>query len=245
MNQAITFDLWETLIADSRALDKKRAAYRVGRAYHILSRAGFDVSRKELEAAHREVWERCLKKWDQTRDVSFGGQVELFLNLARPGLAKRLKPVALNGIEKAYAQAVLLYPPRMIKGADQVLRELKKEGYKIGLICNTGRTPGFVLRRLLRRYGLLKYFQLALFSDETIVRKPDPKIFRKALKALKCPARLALHVGDDLGNDVRGAQKAGMLAIWVERPGVKAPAMVPRIKSVAGLPRLLNKKPGP
>jgi len=244
MHQAITFDLWETLISDSKTLDKKRAVYRVELEHEILRRAGFDVSRKELGSAHQEVWEQCLKKWDKARDIPFGDQVTLFLNLARPGLAEKIKPGTLKGIERAYSRAALLYPPRMIKGAEQVLRELRQDGYKIGLICNTGRTPGFVLRILLKRYRLLKYFNVALFSDETIVRKPDPKIFRLALKSLKCPARLALHVGDDLQNDVRGAISAGMQAIWVEQPDKKAPAKIARIKSVAGLTRLLNKKPG-
>ncbi|MDO9026654.1 MAG: HAD family hydrolase [bacterium] len=238
MYQAITFDLWETLIADSKALDKKRAVYRVERAHHILRRAGFDVSRKELELAHQAVWESCWEKWERARDISFDEQVKLFLNLARPGLAKALQSAIIREIGEHYAQAVLLYPPRMIKGADHVLRELKKEKYKVGLICNTGRTPGFVLRELLTRYRLLKYFDVALFSDETIVRKPDPKIFRLALKALNCRPGSALHLGDDLKNDVQGALKAGMNVLWIEQPGQKAPAGIKRIKSVAGLPRL-------
>jgi len=238
MHQAITFDLWETLIADSKALDKKRAVYRVERAHQILRRAGFDVSRKDLELAHQAVWESCRIKWEKARDVSFNQQLRMFLDLARPGLAESLKPGALKGIEKAYSQAVLLYPPRMIKGADQVLQELRKEKYKIGLICNTGRTPGFILRELLTRYRLLKYFDVTLFSDETIVRKPDAKIFRLALKALKCPAGSALHVGDDLKNDVQGALNIGMQVVWIEQAGQRAPANIKRIKSVAGLPRL-------
>lgn len=238
MHQAITFDLWETLIADSKTLDKKRAFYRVERTHHILGRAGFDVSRKELELAHQAVWESCRKKWERARDISFDDQVKLFLNLAGPGLVKALQSAVIREIGEHYAKAVLLYPPRMIKGADRVLRELKNEGYKIGLICNTGRTPGFVLRKLLTRYRLLKYFNVALFSDETIVRKPDSKIFRQALKTLNCHPSRALHVGDDLKNDVQGALKAGMKVVWIEQAGQRAPARIKRIKSVAGLPRL-------
>ncbi len=244
MHQAITFDLWETLIADSKALDKKRSVYRVERAHHILRRAGFDVSRKELELAHHAVWESCRKKWERARDISFDDQVNLFLNLAQPGLVKALNSVAIREIGEHYAKAVLLYPPRMIKGADQVLQGLCKDGYKIGLICNTGRTPGFVLRKLLTRYRLLKYFDVALFSDETIARKPDAKIFQLALKALECPAGSALHVGDDLKNDVQGALKAGMQVVWIEQPGQKSPLHIKRIKSVAGLTRHLKQEPG-
>jgi len=244
MQQAITFDLWETLIADSRALDKKRAAYRVALIHGILGRAGFDLSRKELELAHQAVWESCREKWERARDISFEDQVKLFLNLARPGLARQLKPGPLKDIEQAYARAVLLYPPRMIKDSERVLRDIRTVGYKLGLICNTGRTPGFVLRSLLTKYRLLKYFDVALFSDETIVRKPDPRIFRLALKTLKCPPSLALHVGDDLKNDVQGALNIGMQVVWIEQPGQRAPEKINRIKSVAGLLRHLKQKPG-
>ena len=244
MYKAITFDLWQTLIADTLSIDKKRTQYRVLQIRKILADEGIQVSLIELSLAHQAIWDRCQKKWKTARDLAFGDQVKLFLDLARPGLAKALKPGVLAEVEKAYARAALLYPPRMIKGADQVLRELRQNKYKIGLICNTGRTPGFVLRKLLTRYRLLKYFDVTLFSDETIFRKPDPAIFRLVLKALNCHPGRALHVGDDLKNDVRGAMKAGMQVIWIEQPGQRVPSNIKRIKSVAGLSRHLKQKPG-
>jgi FMN phosphatase YigB (HAD superfamily) len=51
-------------------------------------------------------------------------------------------------------------------------------------------------------------------------------------------------VGDDLKNDVRGAMKAGMQAVWIEQTGQKAPLNIKRIKRVAGLPRYLKQEPG-
>ncbi|MBI4726173.1 HAD family hydrolase [candidate division TA06 bacterium] len=244
MYQAITFDLWQTLIADTPSIDKKRTRYRILQIRKVLAGEDIQVSVIELSQAHQEVWEQCQIKWKKARDISFEDQITLFLNLVRPGLAKKLKSGALKEIEKSYAQAVLLYSPRTIKGADQTLRELRADGYRMGLICNTGRTPGFVLRKLLSRFRLLKYFDVALFSDETIIRKPDPRIFRLALKVLNCPPSRALHVGDDLKNDVRGALRSGMEVLWIEQPEQRASAKIKRIKSVAGLPRHLNKKPG-
>jgi putative hydrolase of the HAD superfamily len=236
----VTFDLWQTLIADSFSIDRKRTRYRVLQIRRILAEEGIQISRVELSQAHQDIWECCQSKWKNARDISFGDQVKLFLDLARPGLSKELKPGILAKVEETYARAALLYPPRMMNGVNLVLRQLRKDKYRIGLICNTGRTPGYILRKLLRKYRLLRYFDVALFSDEILVRKPDPKIFRLALKILNCRPVSALHVGDDLKNDVQGALKTGMQAIWIEQPAQKAPAGIKRIKSVAGLSRHLK-----
>ncbi|MEO3875159.1 HAD-IA family hydrolase [Nonomuraea sp. B12E4] len=51
--------------------------------------------------------------------------------------------------------------------------------------------------------------------DSTIVGfdKPDPRFFRAALDRLHVDASQAVHVGDTVPADVRGAQAAGILAI--------------------------------
>jgi putative hydrolase of the HAD superfamily len=49
------------------------------------------------------------------------------------------------------------------------------------------------------------------------VRKPDPRIFRRALDALGVEPENALFVGDRLYEDVRGAGELGMTtvqALW-------------------------------
>jgi putative hydrolase of the HAD superfamily len=236
---AITFDLWETLIADSPALDEKRTRFRVKETGRLLARTGILVKKNDLLRAHRQVWERCLKQWDRAVDLPFEEQVELFLDLAQPGLSKKAAGPAKSGISAAYAEAALKYPPKAIKGARETLSSLKSAGYRLGLICNTGRTPGFVLRKLLRKYRLLGFFDVALFSDEILIRKPDPRIFRMALKGLKVAPRQAVHVGDDPGTDIAGALKAGMEALWVERDKFDRPRSVHSIKNVGGLEKEL------
>ena len=62
---------------------------------------------------------------------------------------------------------------------------------------------------LLGTFGIIRRFGIALFSDETIVRKPDPRIFAQALEALGVPAADAVHVGDSAESDIAGAAAAG------------------------------------
>ena len=57
----------------------------------------------------------------------------------------------------------------------------------------------------------------SVFSSEVGVRKPDPRIFRRALDALGVEPENALFVGDRLYEDVLGAARAGMRtvqALW-------------------------------
>ena len=47
--------------------------------------------------------------------------------------------------------------------------------------------------------------------------KPDPEIFWHALNRAEVLPRNAVHVGNRLDSDVRGAQRLGMRTIWVVR----------------------------
>jgi len=88
---------------------------------------------------------------------------------------------------------------------------MKSQGYRLGVICNTGMAGGRVLREVLRRHGLLDFFDVTVFSNEFGVSKPHPSIFEHTLEALGgvSPAE-ALHVGDLEELDVEGARRAGL-----------------------------------
>ncbi|MDI6740358.1 MAG: HAD family hydrolase [Candidatus Edwardsbacteria bacterium] len=238
--KAITFDLWETLIADSTVQNDLRTEYRVAKTVQLLLSIGVAVDISDLYAAHEEVWRRCEEMWDRAVDLPFPDQIRLFLDLARPGLAASLPRAAVDQIGQVYADAVLHYPPGLIPETADALRALRKKRYRLGLICNTGRSPGFILREMLEKFGILKRFNLALFSDETIVRKPDPAIFRLALKELKAEPSEAIHVGDSPENDVRGAIAAGLQAVWIRKPGAPEPECLASVDSVAELPAVLE-----
>ena len=240
MIKAITFDLWETLIADSAAQNDLRTEYRVAKTAQLLLGAGAPADISGLYAAHEEVWRRCERQWRKSVDLPFPEQVALFLDLAKPGLAASLPRRTVRQVGLAYADAVLHYPPQLIPGAADLLAALRKKRLKLGLICNTGRSPGFVLRKLLVRFGIIKRFNVALFSDETIVRKPDPRIFRQALETLGATPAETVHVGDSPESDIAGAAAAGLQAVWIKKSGVNEPRCLAAIDSVIHLPDILQ-----
>jgi len=82
------------------------------------------------------------------------------------------------------------------------------------LICDSGMSPGRILRKVLESHNLLKYFNCTVFSDEMGCTKPNPIIFKKALKKLNAEPVEAIHIGDLLLTDIAGAKAVGMKAVW-------------------------------
>lgn len=94
----------------------------------------------------------------------------------------------------------------------------------------------------VRRLGLADYFQFALCAEELGIGKPDPRPFREALKRAGVDAAQAVHIGDHPSDDIAGARRAGMHAIWFNPArklweGEEAPSAV--IHSLAELPGVL------
>src|SRR5205814_10055227 len=56
-----------------------------------------------------------------------------------------------------------------------------------------------------------------VFSYEVGIRKPDPRIFRRALDAVGAAPAEALFVGDGGSDELRGARAVGMASVLVTR----------------------------
>ena len=181
--------------------------------------------------------------WTTDREPTIQEQVRLFFDCLDEGLCARLDEASFAGAVDAYGTPALEYPPVPMPGAIEALRTLTARGIRLGIVSNTGRTPGLVLRRILERHDMLRYFDpLAItYSDEVGFRKPDARIFARALDALKVEPARAPHVGDNLDSDIVGAQRVGMRAAHYAFAGA-APSPVADliVKDLADLPRLLT-----
>jgi len=116
---------------------------------------------------------------------------------------------AADRIEELGKRADLLLLP----GVAETLPALAAAGLKLGLISDTGLTPGRVLVTFLERDGLLPYFSSLTFSDETGFPKPDPRVFDLTLAEMGVKADSSLHVGDTPRTDIAGALNVGMRAV--------------------------------
>ena len=85
--------------------------------------------------------------------------------------------------------------------------------YRLGIIANQNAGA----KQRLEVFGIREYFQVVVTSAELGFAKPDPRIFREALRKAGCSASQAYMIGDRLNNDIEPAKKLGFATIWVKQ----------------------------
>jgi len=212
--KGITFDLWQTLIYEKLDEEDEKRTIRISSIGRVLEKYGFIFSREEIENAYHLCGKELREIWESERDISCREQVERTLfHLKRENefLGVEIKEV-MNEIEDAYVSPIFEKPPSLVAGVEECLAYLRGRGLKLGLICNTGRTPGYALRVILERLGIRVFFSYMFFSDEKNMRKPNPLVFHQTLRSLGVLPEQSIHIGDLEETDIIGAKRAGMMA---------------------------------
>jgi putative hydrolase of the HAD superfamily len=226
MLKAIAFDLWETLLTDTPELSRAQEELRLERMERALVARGFSAEAHRIEEAYRKLWRRCLELyWSVDRDVPCRRQIEHFLEALELDPATFDEEV-LAELEHAYAMAAVEIPPKVVDGAAEVISTLKQRGFRLGLISNTGRTPGYALRDVLDNLGLGASIDVMLFSNEHGECKPSASIFEELRRGLDVAYDELMFVGDNLYVDVHGAQRLGMRGVHFVPP-VRGTAVAP------------------
>lgn len=95
----------------------------------------------------------------------------------------------------------------------EVLRDLKKAGFVLGIISNFDSRILTVCTHL----KISQYLDSIQISSRVGFTKPNPLIFQRALKQHGLAPHKAVHVGDSLKDDVMGARSAGLIPIYLNR----------------------------
>ena len=213
---AVTFDLWQTLLLEDRELGRARATLRILGAQRALAQVGLDFTEEHIHEAYRSCYHSCYDIRTQGKDVEFMEQVRIFIDGLEEGLVSSLPSATVKEIATAYADSFFVLPPPPHPDAVSVLNAIKKDGYRLGLISNTGMTPGVTFRTYMDQVGILGFFDVLTFSDEVRLAKPAKELFFHTTAALGVSPERTVHVGDHLVNDVKGAKMAGMKVIWIQ-----------------------------
>jgi HAD superfamily hydrolase (TIGR01662 family) len=102
----------------------------------------------------------------------------------------------------------------LIPGVRTALPALQKTGFHLALISNAENSNVTQVRKALRRVGIDELIERIYVARELGCRKPEATFFNAVLHDLGCSPSQALVVGDTLMEDVIGAQRAGIQAIW-------------------------------
>ena len=238
MIRLVTLDFWHTLFADTQDGLRRAHALRLEGVRAALAEAGHRYDAAELAAADVRAGEAFAAVWREHRDMAADEQLRVFLGALDPTLPGALGPAALERVARAYQEPALTHRPEITPGAAEAVHELRARGLALGVISNTGRTPGRVLRQLLADAGLLQHF----------ASSPSPTRRGSASRRRRCsggcwttadrrPA--GVHVGDDAVADVAGARDAGMRAIHFVPAAAQAAPADAVLRRFADLPDLV------
>lgn len=208
MIRAILFDAAGTLFYLTKT---------VGDHYAYVGReVGLDLDAERLESAFDAAWKQMPRRAaiDGPRENDDKGWwrdlVGRVFDQVAPSLSELDRDNFFEIAYEHFAEAGVwkLYPDVL-----DVLEQLRKR-FQLAVISNfDGR-----LRLILQNLGISKYFAHVFISSELGADKPDPQIFRRALKEMHLDAHEVLHVGDDPERDWKAAKEAGLLVFQLDRP---------------------------
>ena len=208
MCPCVLFDFWRTLIEPPEDLT---VFYR-HRVSRILEKEG--IGDPKFVDASTRVYMRLLSTINRirrTRLVEVPAEYEISLFLNSVGIeVDRVRDEHLE----AYASSMLELT-RLKRSVREVLSQLREEGFKLAIVSNTPYHDMVVGK--MRRDGILGFFDVVVTSHRVGVRKPKEEIFGYALEVLGGKVDDAVMVGDTPYQDILGAKKVGMRAVWVYR----------------------------
>jgi putative hydrolase of the HAD superfamily len=115
--------------------------------------------------------------------------------------------------------------------ARPALEAARRRGQRLVVVSNWDVS----LNEVLRRLELAPLLDGVVTSAAVGSRKPATAIFERALALAQVGPGAAVHVGDNLEEDVAGARAAGIEAVFIRRDGAPSPAGIRTITTLAAL----------
>ena len=210
MIKAVTIDLWNTLLED-----KNYYTHRLQATDDVLTDHSISKSPEEIKEAYRSAGRVYRREWEKEHlRMDIDRRVRHMLQGLNVEPEKDLIQDVIDRFEECFVED----PPILKEGVEETLDALSGR-YRLGIISDTGVTPGTIIREFLEGRGLLSHFSSTIFSDETGYCKPNPIPFRKALQDIDAEPHEAIHVGDLLRTDIARAKAVGMKTVWVQTEG--------------------------
>ena len=188
----------------------------VGDHYALVgSEVGLRLDAQDLDRAFYIAWKQMPPRAaiDAPREDDDKGWwrqlVDLVLDQAAPSLSEIDRD---NFFEIAYEHFAEAGVWKLFPEVVDALEKLQPR-FQLAVISNfDGR-----LRFILEHLGISKFFDHVFISSEIGADKPDPEIFRRAVKLIDLKPNQVLHVGDDSERDWKAAAEAGLSVFKLDR----------------------------
>jgi putative hydrolase of the HAD superfamily len=225
MIKAVFFDFYNTLVGFDPPREEVEAK--------VLKDFGIEVSPEVFrhplviadEFIYREYARSPLSKLSKKETMALYARYQgIVLKEAGIKVSRKLIAGILGKMQKVKFKLVLF------DDVMPVLTQLRELGLIVGLISNVDHdiTPD------CRKLGLSALLQVVVTSHEAGFNKPQPGIFRKAVKQAGVKSSQAIYVGDQHQIDVVGANGVGMRGILLDRIDYfKEITDCPRIRSLS------------
>ncbi len=181
-----------------------------------LKTMGLELSGERLVRAYQRAQER----WQREVRLRLGFSTESFVQWN----ALILQELGLDGDLRPIAEEIQRYweapADQLFSEVPEELEKLRQRGIALGIVSHR---PIVGIERSLAKHGLKEFFRWRASPDSTGIAhgKLDRAFWASLLKQAGVAPHEALHVGDDFETDVRGARRAGLHAVWIERPNLK------------------------
>lgn len=196
--KAVLFDLFHTLVV----VPEPGGAFGPSLAEAL----GIPEKRQEIQRRYHDddVLGRCLGRM---RDPH-----EILRALARgidASIPEERIAAAVGHRRRRFEHGLVAVEPGMLAALDR----LRAVGVRTALVSDAGYDDV----ESWPRSPLRDRFDTAVFSYEIGIRKPDPRIYERALSSLGVAPGDALFVGDGGSDEHRGARSVGMGTVLVTR----------------------------
>jgi putative hydrolase of the HAD superfamily len=217
----VIFDLFHTLVPGA---DEERDRI-VGEMAGMVG-----VSPARLVRAYHDTWRQRLTEWD----------VEETIRRLAGHLGGRPSPAS---VARAAAHRRDL-ATRVLAAVDPatlgLLDQLRDHGARLGLVSNATADTA----EAWPRCPLADRFEIAVFSSDVGVAKPDPAIYLAAARGLGAAPEECVYVGDGADAELSGAAALGMTVLRTTELKDTDPSWPGRtITALAELPALLLPAP--
>ena len=189
----------------------------VGQHYALVGgEVGLTLDVHQLDGAFYSAWKKMPRRAAilgprENDDKGWWRElVNLVLDQVAPSLSELDRD---NFFEIAYEHFAASGVWELYPEVPGVLEQLRPR-FQLAVVSNfDGR-----LRFILQHLGISKFFAHIFISSEIGADKPDPEIYRRALKLIYLKPNEVLHVGDDPERDCAAASEAGLSIFELDRP---------------------------